>query len=74
MHFIHLRNFFQLLLKLKIIINFKKTFFNYLNIILFNQKIDIFDLSIIEKKIEILTKLKIFINLEILKYYLNLTN
>ena len=56
------------------IINFKKTFFNYLNIILFDQKIDIFDLLIIEKKIEILIKLKFFADLETLKYYLNLIN
>ena len=36
MHFIHLRKLFQLLLKLKMIINLKKTFFNYSNITLFD--------------------------------------
>ena len=35
-YFIYLRKFFQLLLKLKIIISFQKIFFNYLNIILFD--------------------------------------
>ena len=72
MHFIHLRKLFQLLLKLKIIINFKKTFFNYSSITLLGQKVDTFDLSIIEEKIEALTKLKFSVDLEVLKHYLNL--
>ncbi len=32
-------------------LNSKKIYFNYFNIILFKQKIDIFDLFIIEKQI-----------------------
>ena len=35
LHFKHLRKFFQLLKKLKIIINLKKIFLNYFNVTLF---------------------------------------
>ena len=74
MHFIHFCKFFQLFLRLKIIINSKKIFLNYLSIILFNQKMNVFDLFTIEKKIETLIKLRFLVDLEILKYYLKLTN
>ena len=73
LHIEHFRKFFQLLKKLKIIINLKKTFLNYLNVILFEQKVDVFELFIIKKRIEILINIKFFIDFEILKHYFELT-
>ena len=73
LHLKHLRKFFQLLKKLKIIINSKKTFLNYFNVIFLEQKIDVFELIITQKRIEILINIKFFIDLEILKHYLKLT-
>ena len=69
----HLRKFFQLLKKLKIIINSKKTFLNYLNITLLEQKVDVFKLITTQKRIETLINIKFFIDLETLKRYLRLT-
>ena len=44
LYFEHLRKFFQLLRKLKIIINSKKTFLNYFNVIFLEQRVDVFKL------------------------------
>ena len=72
LHFKHLRKLFQLLKELKIIINSKKTFLNYLNVIFFEQKIDVFKLITTQKRIETLINIKFFIDLETLKRYLRL--
>ena len=69
----HLRKLFQLLKKLKIIINLKKTFLNYFNVILLEQKVDVFKLITTQKRIEILINIKFFIDLKTLKRYLRLT-
>ncbi len=47
----YLQNLFIKFVKLQITLNFKKIYFNYSNIILLKQKINIFDLSIIKKRI-----------------------
>ena len=44
LYFKHLRKLFQLLRELKIIINLKKTFLNYFNVTLLEQRVDIFKL------------------------------
>ena len=49
LHFMHFRKLFQLLRELKIIINSKKTFLNYLNVIFLQQKFDVFELITTQK-------------------------
>ena len=73
LHLEHLGKFFQLLKKLRIIINSKNIFLNYLNVILFEQKVDAFKLIITQKRIETLINIKFFVDLEILNCYLKLT-
>jgi len=50
-YFNYLQNLFIKFVKLQITLSFTKIYFNYLSIILFKQKIDVFDLFIIEKQI-----------------------
>ena len=72
LHLKHLRKLFQLLKKLKIIINLKKTFLNYFNVILLEQRVDAFKLITTQKRIEILINIKFSVDLETLKRYLKL--
>ena len=73
LHLKHLRKLFQLLKELKIIINSKKTFLNYFNVTLFEQKVDVFKLITTQKRIKTLINIKFFVDLEALKRYLKLT-
>ena len=73
-HVDHLRKLFLKLIKLRIILNVKKTFFNYFNITLLKQKIDVFDLSITKKRIVVVKTIRFFKNLKTFEIYLDLTN
>lgn len=73
-YFNYLRCFFTKFVELQDTFNSKKICFNYFSIILLKKKIDIFDLSIIEKRIIAIKSIQFFKNLKILKTYLNLTN
>ncbi len=50
-YFDYLRNLFIKFIKFQITLNVTKIYFNYFSIILFEQKINIFDLFIIKKQI-----------------------
>ena len=54
------------------LINIKKTFFDYLDVVLFNQKINSFDFVIFEEKLKIINRLRYFKIFENFKHYLNL--
>ena len=73
-HVDHLRKLFSKLIKLRIILSVKKTFFNYFNITLLKQKIDVFDLSITKKRIVVVKTIRFFKNFKTLEIYLDLTN
>ena len=73
-HVEHFRRLFVKLVELRIILNFEKTFLNYSSITLLEQKIDVFDLSTIQKRIVIIKVIRFSKNFKVLKIYLNLTN
>ena len=73
-HVNYLRKLFSKLIKLRIILNVKKTFFNYFNVTLLKQKIDVFDLSITKKRIVVVKTIRYFKNFKTLEIYLDLTN
>ena len=73
-HVEYFRRLLVKLIELRIIFNLKKIFLNYFNITLFKQKIDVFDLWIIEKRIVVIKIIKFSKNFKILKIYLSLTN
>ena len=73
-HVDHLRKLFSKMIKLRIILSVKKTFFNYFNITLLKQKIDVFDLSITKKRIVVVKTIRFFKNFKTLEIYFDLTN
>ena len=73
-HVEHFRRLFVKLVELRITFNLKKTFLNYSSITLLKQKIDVFDLSTIEKRIVVIKVIRFSKNFKVLKIYLSLTN
>ena len=73
-HITHLRQLFTRLMKLRVTLNFKKTFLNYSNITLLKQKIDVFEIIITKQRIEIVKALKFSKNLKAFETYLDLAN
>ena len=73
-HVEYFRRLFVKLVELRNILNLKKTFLNYSNITLLEQKIDVFDFSTIEKRIVVIKIIRFSKNLKVLKIYLSLTN
>ncbi len=69
----HLRTIFHLLNFKKVILFSKKSFLNYLFVILLEQKIDIFDSIALIDKIATIKDLNFLYKLVDLKLYLNLT-
>jgi len=55
-------------------LNLKKIYLNYFSIILLEQKVNVFDLSIIKERIIIVKIIKFSKNLKMLKIYLNFVN
>ena len=53
-------------------IKFTKTFLNYFNVSLLKQKINSFELIIVENKLKTIAKLQFFRTLRQLKLYLNM--
>ena len=72
-HLSHLRQLFQVLVKLKVTISAKKTFLNYPSITLLGQRVDAFGLSNTEERIEALKNLQFPKDLKALEQYLGLT-
>lgn len=54
------------------LINIKKVFFDYFDVILFDQKVNFLDLIIFEEKLKIINHLRYFKTFKNLKHYLNL--
>ena len=73
-YLIHFRRLFIVLIRLRVILNFKKIYFNYFNITLLNQRINVFNLLIIKERIIIIKVIKFLKNLKNLKTYLNMIN
>ncbi len=71
-HLLHLQKMFQRLWHYNVALNLKKAFLKYSSIILLNQKMNVFDLIIAEKKLTIIINLTFSIILKKLKKYLNL--
>ena len=57
-HKLYLQQMFEILIENNIFIKFIKVFIDYLSILLLNQKIDFFDLAIVEKKLKTITKFR----------------
>src|SRR5947207_15254932 len=70
----HLSIIFSLFDKFEISLNRVKTYFRYLSIIFLNQQVNRFDMTISEKQIVIIQKLKFLKTLKNLEIYLNLTD
>ena len=68
----HLTKIFKLFRRLKIALKSFKIFLKYFIIVLFEQKIDNFELITIEKKLKIIFKFQFFVTLKQLKTYLDL--
>ena len=71
-HLNYLRQIFQLLNSYDIRFSFKKFFLNYSIVVLFDQKINVFELTIVVDKLVAIVNLKFFYILKNLKNYLNL--
>ena len=69
-HFFHFRVIFDILTTNSIFIKFEKTFVEYFTMYLLNQKIDFLELTTIEKKLKVISKLKYSQIFQILKIYL----
>jgi len=69
-HLQHFRKVFTLLKKLHIILNSKKSYFEFLIINLLDQKVLSLELIIIQNKIEVIVKLKFSKNFHDLEIYL----
>ena len=69
----HLHQLFQLFQKLDINLKFKKFFLDYFTVTFLDQWINVLDLIIISKKIQIIADLQFSLTLKILKIYLDLT-
>ena len=73
-HLTYLRQIFEFFRQKRVNLIFSKFFLNYSSIILFDQRVNSFDMIIIEKKIAIITSLRFSINLKNLKTFLRFTN
>ena len=71
-HLNYLRQIFQLLNFYDIRLSSKKSFLNYSIVVLFDQKIDVFDFIIVVDKLTTIVNLKFSYTLKNLKKYLNL--
>ena len=71
-HINYLRQIFQLLNSYDIRFSSKKLFLNYSIVVLFDQKIDVFDFIIVVDKLTTIVNLKFLYTLKNLKKYLNL--
>ena len=69
-HLQHFKKMFIFLKKLHIILNLKKSYFEFLIINLFDQKVSSLELIIIQNKIKIIVKLKFLKNFYNLEIYL----
>ncbi len=73
-HLNHLRVLFRIFRRKKIIINFLKTFLEYLSVILLERRVNVLDLIIAEEKLKVIVLLKFSKNLTVLKRYLELAD
>jgi hypothetical protein len=73
-HLNHLRILFRIFFRKKIIINSLKTFLDYQSVILLRQRVNVFELITIEKKLKAIALLKFSKNLIAFERYLNLTD
>ena len=73
-HIEHLNKDFQRFFKYNVILSFKKFFFEYLSIVLFNQILNVFEMITSEKKFAIIIKLSFSKIFKKLKIYVKLIN
>lgn len=73
-HLKHLRILFLKFVAFEVILSFNKIYLNYSSITLLEQKVDAFNLSKIEKRIEIIKTIRFLRNLKMLEAYLNFAN
>ena len=73
-HETHFRDIFFVLTNNNVFIKFTKTFLNYFNMLLLKQKMNSFELVIVENKLKTIAKLNFFRILRQLKSYLNIIN
>ena len=71
-HLRYLNQIFVLFVKFNIVLKSSKTYLKYFTISLFEQKINRFELSIVQKKLAIILQLKFFRILKNLKIYLSI--
>ena len=71
-HEIYFREIFFVLTNNNIFIKFTKTFLNYFNVLLLKQKMNLFELIIVENKLKTIVKLQFSRILRQLKLYLNI--
>ena len=69
----HLYQFFFLLTKYNIVINFKKTYIDFLTMYFFNQKVSSLEFFTVQEKINIIAKLNFLKNFKNLETYFELT-
>ena len=72
-HQYHLNQIFSLLNYMRIILNSAKSYLDYLSIILLRQRVDAFELTTSEKKLNVNIKLTFLHTLKDLKTYLDMT-
>ena len=73
-HIEHLNKDFQRFFKYDVILNSKKSFFEYSSIVLLDQIVDVFEMIIFEKKLATIIKLTFSRTLKELKIYVKLIN
>ena len=73
-HFAHFRKIFKLFSKFNILIKSIKVFFDYPNVILLKQRVNVLNLFIIDEKLKIIAEFKFLSTFKNLKNYLDLTD
>ena len=73
-YFKYFRIIFRFFTQFKITFKLKKSYFEYLFMILLDKKIDEFDFIIIEKRVAIIKKMRFSKILKILEIYINMIN
>ena len=73
-HFQYLKTIFALFARFKIILKSKKSYLNYLSIILLEQKMNDFEFITIEKRITTIKKMRFSKTLKTLEIYLEMIN
>ena len=71
-HIEHLIKIFELFRKMNIVLKFSKIYLEYPTVALLDQKIDSFELIIVEKKLKVISKLRFLATLKQLETYLSL--